>query len=57
MLKGHGTDLHANLAAVVNSGETAILSATRYDPYGLTAATYDSGGAFPTPGASRAGWT
>ncbi|MGH2488649.1 MAG: RHS repeat-associated core domain-containing protein, partial [Candidatus Limnocylindria bacterium] len=41
-------DLHANLAAVTNSAETAILSATRYDPYGLTAATYDSGGAFPT---------
>ena len=41
-------DLHANLAAVVNSGETALLSATRYDPYGMTAALYDSGGAFPT---------
>jgi RHS repeat-associated protein len=42
-------DLHGNLAAVVNAGETAIVSATRYDPFGQTAAAFDSGAAFPTP--------
>ncbi len=42
-------DLHGNLAAVVNAGETALLSATRYDAFGLTAAAYDAGGSFPTP--------
>jgi RHS repeat-associated protein len=44
-------DLHANLAAVVNSGETGYLSAVRYDPYGQTPTTslWDSGGSFPTP--------
>jgi RHS repeat-associated protein len=44
-------DLHANLAAVVNSGETGYLSAVRYDPYGQTptSSLWDSGGSFPTP--------
>jgi RHS repeat-associated protein len=42
-------DLHGNLAAVVNAGETAILAATRYDPFGQTAAAYDSGASFPVP--------
>ncbi|MBI2781730.1 MAG: hypothetical protein HYX55_08050, partial [Chloroflexi bacterium] len=42
-------DLHANLAAVVDSAETALLAATRYDAFGQTAASYDSGGGFPTP--------
>jgi RHS repeat-associated protein len=42
-------DLHANLAAVVNAGETAILNATRYDAFGQTAAAFDSGASFPTP--------
>jgi RHS repeat-associated protein len=42
-------DLQANLAAVVNAGESAILAATRYDAFGQTAAAYDSGGSFPTP--------
>jgi RHS repeat-associated protein len=43
------TDLHANLAAATNSGETALLSATRYDPYGVTSASWDSGAGFPMP--------
>jgi len=42
-------DLHGNLAAVINAGETAVLNATRYDAFGQTAAAYDSGGSFPTP--------
>jgi RHS repeat-associated protein len=42
-------DLHANLAAATTSGETALLSAVRYDPYGGTAASWDSGAAFPMP--------
>jgi RHS repeat-associated protein len=43
------SDLHGNVATATNSGETALLSATRYDPYGLTAASWDSGGGFPMP--------
>ena len=39
-------DLHGNTAAVVNAAETAYLSATRYDAYGLTADGYDSGTGF-----------
>ena len=42
-------DLHLNLAAAVNSAESAILAATRYDPFGQSAAAYDSGASFPTP--------
>jgi RHS repeat-associated protein len=42
-------DLHANLAAATTSGETALLAAVRYDPYGGTAASWDSGAGFPMP--------
>jgi hypothetical protein len=42
-------DLHGNAAALVNAADSAYLSATRYDAFGQTAATYDSGGSFPTP--------
>jgi RHS repeat-associated protein len=43
------SDLHGNVATATNSGETALLSATRYDPFGLTSASWDSGSAFPMP--------
>jgi YD repeat-containing protein len=39
-------DLHGNTAAVVNAADSAYLSATRYDAYGQTAATYDSGSSY-----------
>jgi RHS repeat-associated protein len=42
-------DLHGNQGAVVNSAESAIVGATRYDPYGLTAASYSGSGNVPTP--------
>jgi RHS repeat-associated protein len=43
------TDLHGNLAAATTSGETALLSATRYDPFGVTSASWDGGAGLPTP--------
>jgi RHS repeat-associated protein len=40
-------DLHGNLAAAVNAADDTILSALRYDPYGLVVDDHDSGGGFP----------
>jgi RHS repeat-associated protein len=42
-------DLHGNQGAVVNAAESAIVGATRYDPYGLTAASWSGSGSVPTP--------
>ena len=45
-------DLHGNIAGQVNSAITTVLSALRYDPYGLEApggGSYDSGGSFTNP--------
>jgi RHS repeat-associated protein len=45
-------DLHGNIAGQVNSAITTVLSALRYDPYGLEApggGSYDSGGSFANP--------
>jgi YD repeat-containing protein len=45
-------DLHGNIAGQVNAAITTVLSALRYDPYGLEApggGSYDSGGSFTNP--------
>jgi RHS repeat-associated protein len=42
-------DLHGNTAAAVNAADDTILSAVRYDAYGQTADSHDSGGGFPSP--------
>jgi RHS repeat-associated protein len=42
-------DLHGNTAAAVNAADDTILSAVRYDAYGQTADSHDSGGGFSRP--------
>jgi RHS repeat-associated protein len=45
------SDLHGSVAAELGAGGSSILSALRYDPYGLVApdGTWDSGGSFANP--------
>jgi YD repeat-containing protein len=42
-------DLHGNAVVVVNATETAGLAALRYDAWGQTLDSYDSGGSFNLP--------